>query len=74
MSLPLYTRASALVVALSTTAAIIVTVAEIGLPPPDGRGAIASLLLPQQKEGPAVAVAASSGAPDSALMLGVTEP
>jgi hypothetical protein len=43
MHLPLHTRALALVVALSTTAAIIVTVAQTGHPPPDGQGVIALL-------------------------------
>ncbi len=41
MHLPLHLRAVALVVALSTTAAIIVTVAETGHPAPDGEGAFA---------------------------------
>jgi hypothetical protein len=44
MSLPLHTRAAALVAAMSTAAAVIVTVAEIGHPPPDGQGVVASLL------------------------------
>lgn len=44
MSLPLHTRAAALVAAMSTAAAVIVTVAEIGHPPPDGQGIVASLL------------------------------
>ena len=47
MDLPLYTRAAAFVVACSTAASIIVTVAEMGHPPPDGRGVIESLLAPQ---------------------------
>jgi hypothetical protein len=47
MSLPLHTRAMALVVAVSTTSAIIITVAELGHPPADGYGAIATLLLPE---------------------------
>jgi len=46
MHLPLHTRAAALVVALSATASIIVTLAEMGHPPIDGRGAILSLLAP----------------------------
>ena len=46
MSLSLHTRAAALVVALSTTASIIVTLAEMGHPPLDGRGAILSLVTP----------------------------
>lgn len=44
MGLPLHTRAAALVASLSVTAAIIVTVADIGHPPPDGAGAIAFLI------------------------------
>lgn len=47
MNLPLHTRAAALVIALSTTAAIIVTLAEMGHPPPDGSGAILSLIAPE---------------------------
>jgi hypothetical protein len=39
-------RAAALVAALSTTAAILVTVAEIGHPPPDGVSTLALLLDP----------------------------
>jgi hypothetical protein len=45
MSLPLHTRAAALVAALSTSAAVIVTVAEIGHPAPDGQGLVATLLV-----------------------------
>jgi hypothetical protein len=41
MHLPLHMRALALVVALSATAAIIVTVAETGHPAPDGQGVFA---------------------------------
>jgi len=43
MNLPSYMRASALAVALSVTAAIIMTLAEIGHPAPDGVSTIASL-------------------------------
>ena len=45
MNLPLHTRALALAVALSTTAAILTTVAEIGHPSPDGYGVIAGVFL-----------------------------
>jgi hypothetical protein len=44
MGLSLHTRATALVASLSIAAAVIVTVAEIGHPPPEGAGMIASLL------------------------------
>ena len=46
LQLPLHTRAGALVASLATTAFIIITLAEMGHPPPDGRGAILSLLVP----------------------------
>jgi hypothetical protein len=46
MDLPLHARAAALVAALSTTAAIVVTIAEIGHPPPDGAGMLAFLQVP----------------------------
>ena len=46
MHLPLHTHAAALVVALSATASIIITLAEMGHPPLDGRGAILSLFAP----------------------------
>lgn len=45
MSLPLHTRAAALVAALSTAAAVLVTVAEMGHPPPDGQGLVAQLVV-----------------------------
>ena len=48
MGLPLHTRAAALVAALSTTAAIIVTMAEIGHPPPDGYGLLSLLQVPDR--------------------------
>jgi hypothetical protein len=48
MGLPLHARAAALVAALSTTAAIIVTMAEIGHPPPDGAGMLAFLGAPER--------------------------
>ena len=38
MGLPIHTRAAALAAALSTTSYIIVTIAEIGHPPPDAQG------------------------------------
>jgi hypothetical protein len=44
MGLPLHARAAALAAALSTTAAIIVTMAEIGHPPPDGAGMLSLFL------------------------------
>ena len=44
MGLPLHTRAAAFAASLSIAAAVIITVAEIGHPPPDGVGAIASLI------------------------------
>jgi hypothetical protein len=47
MGLPLHARAAALVAALSTTAAIVVTIAEIGHPPPDGAGMLAFLRAPE---------------------------
>jgi hypothetical protein len=47
MGLPLHTRAAALAAALSTTAAIIVTMAEIGHPPPDGTGMLALFHAPE---------------------------
>jgi hypothetical protein len=56
MNLPLHTRALALVTALSTTAAIIVTVAEIGHPSPDGYGVIASVFVREAVRTPAVAL------------------
>ena len=46
MGLPLHTRAAALAASLSIAAAVIITVAEIGHPPSDGVGMIASLLQP----------------------------
>ena len=55
MHLPLHTRAFSLLAALSTTAAIIVTIAEIGHPPSDGYGLIATLVLPEQPQPAAVA-------------------
>ena len=47
MNLPFYARALCAIVALSIAAAMVITVAEIGHPAPDGIGAIASLLRPQ---------------------------
>lgn len=44
MGLPLHVRAAALAASLSVTAAVIITVADIGHPPPDGAGAIAFLV------------------------------
>jgi hypothetical protein len=44
MGLPLHTRAAALVASLSIAATVVITVAEIGHPPADGVGMIASLL------------------------------
>lgn len=45
MNLPLHVRAFSMVVALCITAATVITVAEIGHPPDDGIGAIASLVI-----------------------------
>jgi hypothetical protein len=47
MHLTLHLRALALVVALSTAAAIIMTIAETGHPAPDGQGVFALLTMPQ---------------------------
>jgi hypothetical protein len=44
MGLPLHMRAAALVASLSIAATVIITVAEIGHPPADGVGMIASLV------------------------------
>jgi hypothetical protein len=44
MGLPLHTRAAALAASLSVTAAVIITVAEVGHPPPDGAGLLAFLV------------------------------
>lgn len=64
MHLPLHTRALALVVALSTAAAIVITVAEIGHPPPDGQGVIALLFTPKPSSvGEAATVAAHAPQP-----------
>ena len=44
MGLPMHTRAAALAASLSIAATVIITVAEIGHPPSDGVGMIASLM------------------------------
>lgn len=44
MGLPLHLRAAALVASLSITAAVIVTVAEIGHPSPDEAGVVAFVI------------------------------
>jgi hypothetical protein len=51
MGLPLHTRAAALAASLSIAAVVIITVAEIGHPPSDGVGMIASLLDPVASPG-----------------------
>jgi hypothetical protein len=43
MGLPLHTRAAALAASLSIAATVVITVAEIGHPSPNGVGMIASL-------------------------------
>ena len=48
MGLPLHARAAAFVAALSTTAAIIITMADIGHPPPDGAGMLAFVYAPER--------------------------
>ena len=73
MHLPLHTRAAALVVALSTTASIIVTLAEMGHPPIDGRGAILSLLAPAPAPKAGLALVTRE-TPSDAVAFDVTQP
>jgi hypothetical protein len=50
MNLPVSTRLFSLVAAVCIALACVITIAEIGHPPPDGIGAIASLVLPHDKQ------------------------
>jgi hypothetical protein len=59
MKLSLYSRAFPLVTAVCTASAVVMTVAEMGHPPDDGIGGIASLLLRICAQEPLTALAST---------------
>lgn len=67
MDLPLHLRAAALVLALATTASIIVTLAEIGHAPIDGRGILETLLMPAASPSTALSIVTGETPRDTAL-------